>query len=87
MPIPVDVIDMLEVHQIPVLSDNYVYLARDPATGECAAVDPAVAVPVLAALDRLGWSLTMILNTHHHHDHVGGNLEIKKATGCTIELP
>ena len=84
MPIPVDVIDMLEVHQIPVLSDNYVYLARDPATGECAAVDPAVAVPVLAALDRLGWSLTMILNTHHHHDHVGGNLELKKATGCTI---
>jgi hydroxyacylglutathione hydrolase len=47
-------------------------------------VDPAVAGPVLDALDRLGWSLTMILNTHHHHDHVGGNLEIKKATGCTI---
>jgi hydroxyacylglutathione hydrolase len=75
---------MLEVHQIPVLSDNYVYLARDPETGACAAVDPAVAGPVLDALDRLGWSLTMILNTHHHHDHVGGNLEIKKATGCTI---
>jgi hydroxyacylglutathione hydrolase len=75
---------MLEVHQIPVLSDNYVYLARDPETGACAAVDPAVAGPVLDALDRLGWSLTMILNTHHHHDHVGGNLELKKATGCTI---
>ena len=75
---------MLEVHQIPVLSDNYVYVARDPETGVCAAVDPAVAGPVLDALDRLGWSLTMILNTHHHHDHVGGNLELKKAKGCTI---
>jgi len=75
---------MLEVHQIPVLSDNYVYVARDPETGVCAAVDPAVAGPVLDTLDRLGWSLTMILNTHHHHDHVGGNLELKKATGCTI---
>jgi len=75
---------MLEVHQIPVLSDNYVYLARDPATAACAAVDPAVAGPVLEALDRLGWSLTMILNTHHHHDHVGGNRELKRATGCTI---
>jgi hydroxyacylglutathione hydrolase len=75
---------MLEVHQIPVLSDNYVYVARDPETGACAAVDPAVAGPVLDALDRLGWSLTMILNTHHHHDHVGGNLELKNATGCTI---
>lgn len=75
---------MLEVHQIPVLSDNYVYVARDPETGVCAAVDPAVAGPVLDTLDRLGWPLTMILNTHHHHDHVGGNLELKKATGCTI---
>jgi hydroxyacylglutathione hydrolase len=75
---------MLEVHQIPVLSDNYVYVARDPETGACAAVDPAVAGPVLDALDHLGWSLTMILNTHHHHDHVGGNLELKNATGCTI---
>lgn len=75
---------MLQIHQIPVLSDNYVYLARDSASGACAAVDPAVAGPVLAALDTLGWRLTLILNTHHHHDHVGGNLELKRATGCTI---
>ena len=74
----------LEVHQIPVLRDNYVYLAREPETGACAAVDPSVAQPVLAALDRLGWRLTHILNTHHHHDHVGGNLELKLATGCAI---
>lgn len=74
----------LEIHQIPVLRDNYVYLVRDPGSGACAAVDPAVAAPVMAALDRLGWQLTHILNTHHHHDHVGGNLEIKRATGCTI---
>lgn len=76
--------DDLEIEQIPVLRDNYVYLLRDRATGACAAVDPAVASPVLAALQRLGWSLTHILNTHHHHDHVGGNLELKAATGCTI---
>lgn len=74
----------LQVHQIPVLSDNYVYLARDPETGACAAVDPAVAAPVLAAADALGWHITHILNTHHHGDHVGGNREIKAATGCTI---
>lgn len=74
----------LDVRQIPVLSDNYVYLARDQATGECAAIDPAVAGPILAKLDALGWRLSHILNTHHHHDHVGGNLELKRATGCTI---
>lgn len=74
----------LQVHQIPVLGDNYVYLAHDPESGACAAVDPAVAKPVLLALDHLGWRLTHILNTHHHGDHVGGNLELKRATGCTI---
>jgi hydroxyacylglutathione hydrolase len=74
----------LQIEQIPVLRDNYVYLARDQVSGVCAAVDPAVAEPVLAVLDRLGWRLTHILNTHHHHDHVGGNLELKRATGCTI---
>ena len=77
----------LEVHQIPVLSDNYVYLAHDPATGATAVIDPAVVPPVLDALDAKGWTLTHILNTHHHGDHVGGNLEIKAATGCTIVGP
>jgi hydroxyacylglutathione hydrolase len=75
---------MLDVHQIPVLRDNYVYLLRCRATGQCAAVDPSVAGPVLDALERLGWRLSHVLNTHHHHDHVGGNLELKQATGCAI---
>ena len=74
----------LEVVQIPVLRDNYVYLAYDGATGACAAVDPAIAAPVLKVLDERGWRLSHILNTHHHQDHVGGNLELKRATGCTV---
>ena len=74
----------LQIELIPVLRDNYVYLARDAVSGACAAVDPSLAGPVPAALDRLGWRLTHILNTHHHHDHTGGNLELKRATGCTI---
>ena len=77
----------IDIHQIPVLSDNYVYLARDRASGQTAVVDPAVVKPVLEAAERLGWTITHILNTHHHGDHVGGNLEIKAATGCTIIGP
>jgi hydroxyacylglutathione hydrolase len=77
----------LEIHQIPVLQDNYVYLAHDAAGGATAVVDPAVAAPVLEALDEKGWRLTHILNTHHHGDHVGGNMEIKARTGCTIVGP
>jgi hydroxyacylglutathione hydrolase len=74
----------MQIEQLPVLRDNYVYLLHDPGTGACAAVDPSEAAPVLAALDRNGWRLSHILNTHHHHDHTGGNLELKRATACTI---
>jgi hydroxyacylglutathione hydrolase len=77
----------LEIHQIPVLQDNFIYLARDAASGSVAVVDPAEAAPVLSEANRLGWKITHILNTHHHGDHVGGNLEIKAATGCTIVGP
>ena len=77
----------LEIHQIPVLSDNYVYLAHCPETGDTAVVDPAVTGPVMDAAKVKGWTITHILNTHHHDDHTGGNLEIKQATGCTIVGP
>ncbi len=77
----------LEIHQIPVLNDNYVYLAHDSETGATAVVDPAVGGPVIEALAEKGWTLTHILNTHHHADHTGANLELKKQTGCTIVGP
>ena len=74
----------LVVHQIPVLKDNFIYLLHDPKSGESAAVDPAVAAPVMDVLATKGWTLSHILNTHHHNDHTGGNLELKQATGCSI---
>ena len=77
----------LEIVQIPVLSDNYVYLVREPQSNAVGVVDPAVHEPVLAELKQRNWTLTHILNTHHHPDHVGGNLALKAATGCTIIGP
>lgn len=81
------IMSRLQIHQIPVLNDNYVYLARCSESGSTAVVDPAVAAPVLEEAARLGWKISHILNTHHHGDHVGGNLEIKRATGCQIIGP
>jgi len=75
---------MLEIVQIPVLGDNYVYFVHEPESRHTAVVDPAVADPVFAELERRGWRLTHVLNTHHHWDHVGGNLELKQATGCCV---
>lgn len=77
----------LEVVRIPVLSDNYVWLAHDAASGETAVIDPAVAQPVLDAAAARGWTISQIWNTHWHPDHTGGNAEIKAATGCTITGP
>ena len=78
---------MLDIRQIPVLSDNYVYLVREPKSGAVAVVDPAVTDEILAEANKLGWKITHILNTHHHSDHIGGNEAIKAATGCTIVGP
>ena len=78
---------MLEVVRIPVLSDNYVWLVHDAASGETVAVDPAVAAPVLEAAATRGWRIDQIWNTHWHGDHTGGNAAIKAATGCIITGP
>jgi hydroxyacylglutathione hydrolase len=77
----------LEIVRIPVLSDNHVWLMREPQSGSVGVVDPAVAGPVLAEADKRRWKITHILNTHHHGDHVGGNREIKAASGCTSVGP
>lgn len=70
------------VHQIPALRDNFIYLIDTGDTLAC--VDPADAAPVAAACKQLGRKLTHILNTHHHRDHVGGNAELKETFGCII---
>ena len=78
---------MIEVVRIPALSDNYIWLAHDAASGDTVVIDPAVADPVLAEADARGWRIGQIWNTHWHGDHTGGNAGIKAATGCTITGP
>ncbi len=74
----------LEIAQIPLLTDNYAYLLIDHRTGQTAIVDPSEADPIIRVLERRHLKLNYILNTHHHSDHVGGNVQLKKETGCKI---
>jgi hydroxyacylglutathione hydrolase len=71
----VDKISM-KVYLLPVLKDNYIFLLHNPSTNTAIVVDPAVSEPVVAKLAELGATLIAILNTHHHHDHIGGNQEL-----------
>jgi hydroxyacylglutathione hydrolase len=78
---------MLNIHLVPCLKDNYAYLVHEPASNAVGVVDPSEAAPVFAALARHKLKLTHILNTHHHFDHTGGNLELKEKTGARIVGP
>jgi hydroxyacylglutathione hydrolase len=77
----------LTVHQFPCLEDNYGFLARDEATGLAACIDTPESGAILRELQKLGWKLDLILNTHWHPDHAGGNADIAAATGATIVGP
>lgn len=66
----------MEIIRLPVLSDNYIFVLHDPVRQIAAVVDPAIAEPVLETVNRLQATLIAIFNTHHHSDHVGGNLEL-----------
>ncbi len=69
------------------LSDNYCYLIHDPATGKTGVVDTPDIPAIEKALADTSWCLDYILNTHHHWDHAGGNLELKEKTGCKVVGP
>jgi hydroxyacylglutathione hydrolase len=77
----------LTVHQFPCLSDNYGFLIRDEASGLTACIDTPDTGAILRELETLDWDLDMILNTHWHPDHAGGNADIKAVTGCSIVGP
>lgn len=61
---------MIHIHPVPAFSDNYLWVIHDGH--HAAVVDPGDAQPVLDYLAASQLTLTAILCTHHHADHVGG---------------
>ncbi|BAU15126.1 metallo-beta-lactamase superfamily protein [Leptolyngbya sp. NIES-3755] len=66
----------MQIYRISALSDNYIFLLFDAVQQNAAVIDPAEAAPVLEKIEELNAKLVTIFNTHHHHDHVGGNQEL-----------
>lgn len=77
---------MIKVHIIPILKDNYAYVicARD---GSIAVIDPGEAQPIIDFLELQNLRPDMILNTHHHGDHVHGNIALKEKYGAVVYAP
>ena len=74
----------MQVTTIPCLTDNYAYVISDNNSKIVGVVDPSEASPVVSFLKKQNLKLNYILNTHHHFDHVGGNLELKKIYNAKV---
>ena len=69
---------------IPCLTDNYSYIIYDNNSKTTGVVDPSEAKPIISFLKKEKLKLNYILNTHHHFDHIGGNIELKKIYNAKI---
>lgn len=77
----------LDIELFTALETNFGVLVRDMASGKVAAIDAPDAAPIIAALERRGWTLDMLLITHHHSDHTAAILPLKEKYGVTVYGP
>jgi len=63
---------------------NYMYLLACEKTSSAIAIDPLDHALCLQTADQMGWKIKIVANTHHHHDHIGGNGPVIAATGAEL---
>lgn len=76
----------MQVHILPALSDNYMYLLVDEETREAAVIDPVEPQKVLIAVQQNNVRLSTVLTTHHHWDHAGGNEGLVTQAGHELRV-
>src|SRR5690606_23382055 len=76
---------VMDLLALPAFNDNYLWLLHDGT--HAVVVDPGDAEPVFAALKQHSLTLSAILVTHHHGDHVGGVAALREATGAAVYGP
>lgn len=76
-----------EVAQFSARSDNFAVLVHHPESGATAAIDAPEADPIIEALKARGWTLSHILVTHKHFDHIEGIPALQAAYECEVIGP
>ena len=74
----------MQIIPIPCLKDNYAYIINDNNSKTVGVVDPSESKPIISFLNKKNLKLNYILNTHHHFDHIGGNIELKKLYNAKV---
>ena len=74
----------MKIQIIKCLQDNYSYLIIDETNLNACILDPSEAKPIIDFVEKNNINLKYILNTHHHFDHVGGNIELKKRYNVNV---
>ena len=74
----------MQIILVPCLSDNYAYIIINNNSKTVGVVDPSEALPIISFLNKKNLKLNYILNTHHHFDHIGGNIELKKKYNAKV---
>ncbi|MGI9365590.1 MAG: hydroxyacylglutathione hydrolase [Rhizobiaceae bacterium] len=77
----------LKIFQFPCRQDNYGVILHDPDSGLTISIDAPETQAITDVLESKDLKLTHILTTHHHGDHVEGNLALKDRYDCKIVGP
>lgn len=78
---------MFRIIILPAFKDNYIFMLCDEKKKKAVVVDPGDSSVVFSFLEKENYRLSSILITHHHSDHTGGILELKKETKAVVYGP
>ena len=74
----------MRIITVKCLDDNFSYILVNEESNNTCVIDPGESKPIIDIILKEKLNLKYILNTHHHGDHVGGNLDLKEKFNCSV---